>query len=245
MSITPDLDLEDFWQENALCLRQLDGGAPRPGLVLMFEEYFLTGVLPELNSERYYTDLSYRGQQHRRANDRFEKEMGLRPYPENRLSYMKGALEVRLGARRELTTSGTAWLLPAVETADQFAKWVDRVANLDLREEPVPTAWRQDQEAFTAATGKAVSFLPSMTGPVTMASALLGLTDLCLWAMDEPESMDEFFAVLCTRQIEFFEARWMVVNCRHDIGCGSRRTRLLRRGRACRPHLAEQRDPPQ
>ena len=203
---TADLDFDRFWRQNALCRARLDGSASRPALELMFEELLLTGIMPDLDFERYYTDLVYRSRQHRRANDRFEMELGIRPYGEDRLIYMKGALEVRLGARRELTRSGTAWLQPAIETVDQLSAWIDRTGAIDLRTEPVPESWRRDGEAFATATGGTVSFIPSMTGPVTMAGALLGQMNLCLWAMDQPDLMDRFFAVLCTKQIEFFEA---------------------------------------
>jgi len=203
---TPELDFNRFWTENALCRQRLDGSAPRPALELMFEEFFLAGILPDLDFQRYYTDLVYRSGRNRQANDRLEKEIGIRPYAEDRLSYMKGALEVRLGARRTLATGHTAWLQPTIETIDQLSAWIDRTGGIDLRTEPIPESWRQDGEALATATGGTVSFIPSMTGPVTMAGALLGQMNLCLWAVDQPDLMDRFFAVLCVRQIEFFEA---------------------------------------
>jgi hypothetical protein len=173
-------------------------------VVFMFEEHFLFGMLRDTEPARYYSDLRYRLECHVRANNELEATLGYRPYREDRLVYMKGALEVRLGTRRVLNDHG-AWLHPAIDEISDVSRWIADTDGLDLRAQPVPDRWRSEAESFSAATGKSVTFRPSVTGPVTLAGALLGPTNLCLWAMLEPETMSDFFSVLGSKQIEFYE----------------------------------------
>jgi uroporphyrinogen decarboxylase len=190
--------MQDFWREN--------NSGRQIRLVWMFEESFLFDMLPAVDSPRYYTDLVYRLGQHVAANDILEREIGCRPYPEGYLTYMKGALEIRLGGRRELSPNGPAWIHPAVASLEDLPRWIDHVASLDLRSDPVPDEWRQEKESFETATGRIVSLLPSTTGPVTLAGTLLGQTQLCMWVMDAPELMQNFFEILCAKQIDFYTA---------------------------------------
>lgn len=174
-------------------------------VVLMFEEHFLFGLRPDVEPQRYYADLRYRLECHVRANNELEATLGYRPYREDRLVYMKGALEVRLGARRDVNDHG-AWLHPSIAEISDVRRWIGDTVHLDLRTEPVPDRWRREAEAFSAATGKSATLRSSITGPVTLAAALLGPTNLCLWAMLEPDLMSDFFSLLCSKQIEFYES---------------------------------------
>lgn len=201
-----DFDCRSFWEENAECLKRLDGNAPRVPLIFLFEEYFLFGILPRVDSIRYYSDLVYRLHTHHEANDVLDREIGRRPYAEHRMAYKKGAFEVRLGAKRELHARGAAWIQPAVRTRDELKNWIEKTAATDLSRDAVPDEWREEKRAFESATGARLSFNAGLTGPVTVASNLLGATELCLGIMDDEQLFTEFFELLCTKQIEFHEA---------------------------------------
>jgi hypothetical protein len=191
------MDVKKFWKEN------WDG--VRVPLVLMFEEYYLFGALPETVSKQYYTDLEYRHACEKKFNNLAEQEIGIRPFNEEKLIYMKGALEVRLGAQRIVDSGETAWIHPAVQSKEELSGWITKTAELDLRNDPVPEDWKSEGDFFTEKTGIPVTYGPGTTGPVTMAAALLGTTELCMWSMDYPELIADFFQVLCQKQIEFNE----------------------------------------
>jgi len=171
----------------------------------MFEEYYLFGAMLGTDPQKYYTDLHYRHTCEKEFNNLAEREIGLRPLNEHRMIYMKGALEVRLGAERVVNAGESAWIHPAVHSTEELSDWITITAELDLRKDPVPEDWKTEGSAFTDKSGVAVTYLPSTTGPVTMAAALLGTTELCMWSMDYPELIADFFQVLCQKQIEFNE----------------------------------------
>ena len=191
------MDVKKFWKEN------WDG--VRVPLVLMFEEYYLFGALPETVSKQYYTDLECRHACEKKFNNLAEQEIGIRPFNEEKLIYMKGALEVRLGAQRIVDSGETAWIHPAVQSKEELSGWITKTAELDLRNDPVPEDWKSEADSFTEKTGVRVTYIPSTTGPVTMAAGLLGTTELCMWSMDVPDLMADFFEILCQKQIEFNE----------------------------------------
>ncbi len=198
------MNVKQFWQENKK--------GNRVPLVLMFEEYFLFGVLPETDTKRYYIDLEYRHASEKEFNNLAEQEIGIRPFNENKLIYMKGALEVRLGAKRVVDSGETAWIHPTVHSREELSEWIETYEKTDLRNNAVPETWANEGDLFTDKTGIPVTYLPSTTGPVTMAAAIVGTTELCMWCMDDPGLMKSFFTVLCQKQIEFIEGNQLREN---------------------------------
>ncbi len=195
-------DIHAFWRENRACDKPFSTDKPRAPLVFIMEDHFITHLIEMPSTVRYYTDPAYALLMNERANDLLEREIGLRPYPQDGAYYVKGAFEVVMGARRVLREGNTPWLEPAAEGADGVRSLIRRAERMDMKA-PIPDAWREEKAKLARERGKRLRFAHGMNGPATMACNLLGTQNACLLMMDEPELMEEFFAVVGRRYIEF------------------------------------------
>jgi uroporphyrinogen decarboxylase len=202
-----DMDVHAFWQENAKCLEPFTTDKPRVPLTLMLDDHFILGEMALPSTVRYFEDLEYRLQIRRSCNDRLEAQLGKRFYPEQVMHRFKGDFEVFLGATREIREGVTPWIEPCgVQDVDGLKRWIDWAYKVDVKASAIPEGWRQDKARFEAATGVELCLAGyGNTGPATMACNLLGTTNVCLFMMDAPDVMREFFAVLVERYVEYYK----------------------------------------
>jgi len=205
MTHEPSFDLQAFWRENRQCFEPFSTRKPRVGLTWILEDHFITHLVPMESTVRYYTDPGCTIDMHVQANDLLEREIGARFYPEDVVYYIKGTLEILLGARRVIHESNTPWIESDVQTIDDVKALIDRAARLDLLS-AVPDEWRRQKETLRRERGKTLYFGHGISGPATMACNLLGTTNTCLFIMDQPDVMEAFFEMLAEKSVEFCAA---------------------------------------
>jgi len=203
------LHLKEFWLENERCGEPFSTDKPRAPLALIFEDHFVTNLVPIESTARYYADPAYMIDIHRRANDILEKEIGRRFYSDDSAYYIKGAFEVLMGARRVIREGNTPWLETRVEDIEDVKKMI-RAA--EKWEAAIPGAWKLEKEKLRKNHGKRLLFAHPANGPATIACNLLGTNNLCMFMMDEPEMMDDFFAVTAEKYMEFYDAAMLEDN---------------------------------
>jgi uroporphyrinogen decarboxylase len=205
--VTRDLDVRAFWRENAQCMVPFSTDKHRVPLTMMLDQHFILGVVGIPSTVRYFQDLEYRVQVNIACNDRLERELGRRFYPEETFYRYKGEFEVAVGARLEITEGNTPWIVPCeIDSVADLRRWTERANKMDLRQTVVTDDWYETKANFEQRTGKTLHLHGfGHTGPATLACNILGTTNVCLLMMDAPEVMSDFFAVLCDRYIEYVE----------------------------------------
>jgi len=199
-----DIDVRAFWDENDQCLAPFSTAKPRIPISYWLDDHFLLEEMRLPSTIRYYNDYAYRMQVNRRCNDILEPAIGRRFYNEDELRISPNRFEVLMGARWEFTEGGTPWLMENVESIDDVKKLIDRARDIDMKKAAFPEGWRQEKESYEKRTGKKVRLGGEFSrGPATMATSILGTTNTCFFIMEEPEIMDEFFAVLGDKLVKY------------------------------------------
>jgi uroporphyrinogen decarboxylase len=199
-------DLKNFWKENRECFKPFSTDKPRVPLAIMFDDHFLLHLVPVESALRYYTDPSYTIDVHCRANDVLEREIGLRSYSEDKIYYIKGAFEVLLGTKRIIQEGNTPWLESPVESIDDVKELIMRAEAWDVKRNAIPDEWKREKEKLHINRGKQLLFGHGMNGPAVLACNMIGMTNLCVFMIEEPEVINEFFTVAAEKYIEFNEA---------------------------------------
>ena len=209
----PDFDVHTFWNENRECFSPFSVSKPRVPLVLIFEDHFLMNLIQMESTHRYYASPAYALEMQTKANDLLDSEIGLRPYGEEVTYYVKGAFEVRMGAKRVIREGNTPWLETVVEDIDDIKAINQKLETWDAKRQAIPEEWLMAKHELKSKTGKQLRFAHMLNGPATMACNLLGTTNTCIFIMEEPEVMKEFFTLAALRYGEFYE-----VACLEDLG---------------------------
>ena len=210
-----ELNFKEFWEENTRLLNNSLDGTKSP-LFFILEDHFIQHAVKIESTLSYYENPEYTINIHKKCNDILEKEIGIRYYAEDNISYIKGAFEVVMGAERVIREGNTPWLESTVEDIEDVKKLILKAEKMDMRK-AIPDEWREKKTKLKERCGKQLRFEPPWNGPATMACNLLGTTNTAMFIMDEPEVMKEFFTVMAERYVEFREAV-----CIEDSGTVSR-----------------------
>jgi uroporphyrinogen decarboxylase len=210
-----DLDVHAFWRENAQCMAPFSTDKPRVPLTLMLDLHFILGVTQIPSTVRYFEDLEYRLEVNKACNRCLEATLGKKFYPEETVHRFKGDFEIAMGTTRVITEGNTPWIVPCdIDGIDDVKRWIKWAARLDMHKAAIPDDWYEIKAGFEATTGKTLLLNGfGNTGPATLACNILGTTNVCVFMMDEPEVMRDFFTVLCDRFIAYHE-----VVCTENLG---------------------------
>ena len=112
-----------------------------------------------------------------------------------------------MGAEYSLMEGGTPWLESSVNDIDDLKKLISRLEKLDVREEAFSPHWQREKEEYEKESGKKLRLGgQSSRGPATIATSVLGTINTCMFMMDEPEAMDDFFGLLGAKLVEYNNA---------------------------------------
>ena len=198
------MDTKKFWQENWQCNKPFSTEKKRAPLSLIFEDHFITHLTRMPSTVRYYKDPAYAAEINRQANDLLEDEIGRRCYSDDSVLRVKGSFEVVMGAFPDIREGNAPWLEQAVTDIDDVKALIRKAEKMDMKM-TIPEAWLGEKRKLKESCGKKLLFSHGPNGPATMASNLLGTTNLCIYIMEEPEVMKDFFDVMTTKYIEFYE----------------------------------------
>lgn len=211
--MSDNFDIKSFWTENEVCYEPFSTNKPRAPLTLIFEDHFVTNLVPPESTIRYYADPAYAIEIHKQANNILENELGKRFYSDDATYYVKGAFEVRMGSKRIIRESGTPWLETKVENVADLKKLIHSAENWDAKRQGIPDEWKQEKDKLWRNHRKKLLFAHMTNGPATIACNILGTNNTCMFMMDEPDLMDAFFAVMADKYMEFYDVAML-----EDIG---------------------------
>ena len=198
-----DVDLEQFWKDNDLSLRNncFDPEAPQvPFGVNMGSEL----VFAELGVEGDpwgYTDPMVMRDYARRYNDKAEKILGRRllmeDYPLNNQRFPKVRLHGEVFGGEYKMVSGVVWLESDIKTPKALEKMLDRVDKMDLRSFILPPEWDTEKKRIFEETGLRPDSRQNggrrVRGPVTLAMSIYGVENMIFLMYDAPELAHRFF----------------------------------------------------
>lgn len=195
--------LRAFWEENAQCEgKPFRTDKPRAPVSMHFDDHFLMG-LTRYSVVRYHADAAYQEEVHRRANDLLERELGRRFYPEAVCGAHPRRIEFVFGAWYEIHEGSTPWLATSVRTIDDVRRLIDHVAARPIDERILPDGWEAELRRFEQRTGSRVQWGTGGRGPVTVGTSVLGAENLCLWMVEEPDTIAEFYRLLAERYVQW------------------------------------------
>lgn len=209
-------DLKAFWEENEKCFKAFSTDKPRVPLYFWLDDHFIFGDMKLPSTIKYYNDSDYRAQINKKHNDVLEKEIGKRFHSEDEEPRLApNRFEVIMGAYWEMHEGGTPWLESKVQDADDLKELIKRAQKIDMNNAAFPDGWSEEKSRFEKSTGKKIKLGGNFSrGPATMATSILGTVNTCMFMMEEPEIMDEFFMVLAEKLVEYHNV--LMKNTGHD-----------------------------
>ena len=215
-----ELDPKAFWKENEQCQEKFSTNKPRVPISFWLDDHFLLEEMALPSTIRYYNDPKYKLEINKQCNDKVEPAIGKRFYSEKQgMLISPNRFEVIMGAHWELSEGGTPWLESTAHDIEDVKKLILRAEKLDMKKEAFPDGWQEEKNRYEAESGKKVSLGgASSRGPATMATSILGTTNTCMFIMDEPEVMKEFFEILGKKLIEYHHALMNDTNKVHSGG---------------------------
>ncbi len=200
-----DLDVKKFWEVNAQCFKPFSTDKPRVPISFWLDDHFVLEYMNLPSTIRYYNDPDYRNEINKKFNDEIEPILGKRFQSEDyNPAIQPNRFEVIMGSYWAISEGATPWLESTVESIEDVKKLIKKYETMDMRSVIYPEGWHEAKEKYEKETGKKLRLGGTGSrGPATMATSILGTVNTCMFIMDEPEIMDEFFKLLCERLIEY------------------------------------------
>jgi uroporphyrinogen decarboxylase len=213
LDLTSNLDLTDFWAENALCfefststVKGVQPSAlhkPRCGLTFSPDDHWLFGCIPVPSTIRYYFDKPYRDDLHHQANTLTSQYVGRAFFDEDTWEYNPRRIENLFACEFTYTEGSTPWLTPATDDPDEFTRILDRAEVTDLVEWAFPEPFLREWEQRKS-DGKQLPLLGGGSrGPATIMTSILPFETVFFWIHDHPQLMHRFCDLLARKMVEF------------------------------------------
>ena len=202
MDLTQDLDVEAFWEENALC-QAFTTGKPRCSLSFSPDDHWVFEFLEVPSTLRYYHDQTYRNELHKQVNEITAKYVGQTFFSEDTWEHQPKRIENLFKCEFSYTEGSTPWLTPATDDPDEFARILDQAVRTDLCTWSFPEACLEEWERRRA-EGKSLPKLGTGSrGPATIMTSVIDPSLFLLWLYDYPELVARFRDILGKKMVEF------------------------------------------
>ena len=145
MERTRDLDVEAFWQENALCER-FTTDKPRCALSFSPDDHWIFEFVDVPSTLRYYQDKAYRDALHKEVNAITWEHVGRTFFSEDTWEHTPKRIENLFQCEFAYEERGTPWLRPPTDDPDEFARILDEAERIDLRTWAFPEAYLREWE---------------------------------------------------------------------------------------------------
>lgn len=208
-----DVDLERFWQDNALALQDpFCPDNPQAPMTLTTTEGCLWEELGMTPDPRYLTDPEVHMRLNRLYNDKAEEVVGCRLLPEvfvppehqlprpKRIEELFGSQIVTISGSEEI--GGADWVVESIHTVAELEARLEYVAELDLSEVVFPSGFTLALGRLREQYGQYPELGGGIRGPVTAAMSLCGVENIILWLVDYPPIMERFRDLLATKIVE-------------------------------------------
>ncbi|GAK52204.1 uroporphyrinogen-III decarboxylase-like protein [Candidatus Moduliflexus flocculans] len=201
LALTAALDVETFWQENAVC-EAFTTQKPRCAVSFAPDDHWIFEFMNVSSTLRYYQDKTYRDALHREVNQMTRQYVGKAFFDEDTFQYSPKRIENLFGCEFDYHEGGTPWFVPVTDDPAEFAKILDRAETTDLCVWSLPEPFLKEWEERKRA-GKSLPALGTGSrGPATIMTSVLKPETLFLWMYDYPDLMARFRDVLAAKMIE-------------------------------------------
>lgn len=188
-----DLDIEQFWKDDALAHQAncFSPAARQAALGIRMSNECVYAELGEDGHPWDPIDPIRQAEMNKRYNDKAERIVGRRLLPETFdppevcFPYVKRIGEI-FGSRYEYVNH-SEWLHRCAEEPEDVEAMLDRVDKLDIRSFMLPENWEQEKKRIFELTGRRPSPMRHIRGPVTLACSLIGEENFIYMMVDEPE----------------------------------------------------------
>jgi uroporphyrinogen decarboxylase len=201
MTLTADLDVKAFWQENEAC-QAFTSDKPRCALSFAPDDHWLFEFVAVPSTLRYYRDKAYRDGLHRQVNQITRRYVGRAFFEEDTWQHAPRRIENLFGCEFVYREGSTPWLVPVTGDPAEFATILDDAEKIDLQHWVFPNEFLAEWEQRQA-RGKSLPRLGTGSrGPATIMTSVIDPTVLFLWMYDYPDLVVRFRDVLTARMIE-------------------------------------------
>jgi uroporphyrinogen decarboxylase len=202
MELTQDLDIEAFWEENALC-HEFTADKPRCPLSLSPDDHWIFEFMDVPSTLRYYHDKVYRDGLHKEVNDVMRRYVGWTRFSEDTWEHEPKRIENLFKCEFSYREGGTPWLTPVTEDPDEFARILDEAEEIDLHTWSFPDEYLEEWERRRAAGKPLPKLGTGSRGPATIMTSVIDPSVLLLWLYDYPDLIARFRDVLAEKMVEF------------------------------------------
>ena len=193
-----DLDVEQFWKDDALAHEDncFFSQAPQVALGIRMSDECVFSELHEPGTPWMPIPIKVRIELNKRYNDKAQKIVGLRLLQEEYLPEdtsfpaIKRIGEVFGGSY--IYENDTEWLTQGVSSTVELERLLDRVEKLDLRSFLLPENWELEKRRIYETHGIKPDPVRGVRGPVTLACSIMGVENLIFLILDAPELAQRF-----------------------------------------------------
>ena len=201
IELTRDLDVEAFWQQNALC-HAFTEDKPRCALSFSPDDHWIFEFIDIPSTLRYYQDKSYRDTVHREVNDVLREYVGRAHFPEDTWEHSPKRIENLFECEFTYHEDSTPWLTPKTDDPDEFARILDRALEIDLETWALPEPFLEEWEARKAAGKRMPHLGTGSRGPATIMTSVLKPEIVFYWLYDHADLMRRFRDILGAKMVE-------------------------------------------
>jgi uroporphyrinogen decarboxylase len=201
-TLTQELDIQQFWEEDARC-QVFSEGKPRAPLSFSPDDHWLFGFLDVPSTLRYYRDKPYRDQLHRQANHLTLAGVGQAFFNEDTWEHNPKRIENLFGCEFTYTEGATPWLTPVTNDPDEFSRILDRAERTNLRGWALPEPFLAEWETRVAQGMPLPKLGDGSRGPATVMTSILQPETALYWMYDHPDLMRRFRDLLAEKMVEF------------------------------------------
>lgn len=207
------VDLERFWQDNAVALRDpFSPTNPQAPMTLTTTEGCLWEELGMPPDPRYYRDPDVHVRLNRLYNDKAEEIVGKRILPEffippehqlprpKRIEEIFGSPIVSIPGSEDI--GGADWVVESIHTLRDLEERMEYVSSLNLAEVVFPEGFFEALHRLRTEYGQDPKLGGGIRGPVTAAMSICGVENVILWLMDHPVVMERFRDLLAEKIVE-------------------------------------------
>jgi len=201
LDLTPDLDIDAFWEENSACTA-FTTAKPRCSLSFAPDDHWLFEFFDVPSTLRYYDDKAYRDDLHRQANDLLLQYVGRAYFEQDTWETAPKRIENLFGCEFAYHEGSTPWFVPVTEDPAEFSRILDQAERVDLRRWALHEPFLAEWEARRAAGRPLQRLGAGSRGPATIMTSVLKPETLFLWMYDHPELIGRFRDLLAEKMVE-------------------------------------------
>ena len=198
------LDVQAFWQENALCFDPFSTQKPRVPVVYHLGEDWIKSTMDVHPHDRFYLDHEYQQRLRLRCDAIAREKLGRSIGPGIDLgSPMYASF---FGGQVVFPENAPPWIEPVVLDPPRDVPSADRrMDRADLFEQGLMPLWLERRERILKDYGVAINRGTGCHGSATMAAMICGTTQFAIFLYDYPDHMHALMDCIARTEIRYME----------------------------------------